>query len=163
MTVGDQTVSDGDYPETVVEVLDDNLRFNPAALRAVREFRGAGPWRGSVNERKDKFRRLNRALSLAYDIAEPRLVFGRIDGGNSGVSFYVPADHRIVLLGRLSVVTFLHEFAHARGMGERRATRWSLNLFRRCFPRQFARLIHRGHMLVRPEEAVAPRTTKCSN
>jgi len=163
MTEGDENVSDADYPETVVEVLDDNLRFNRAALQAVREFRKVGPWRGSLDERKDKFRRLNRALSAAYDITETDLKFGRVDGTISGASHYIPAFHRIVLVGRLSVVTFLHEFAHARGMGERRAARWSVNLFRRCFPRQFSRLIHRGHMLVRPEEAVADRIPKCAN
>jgi len=161
MSEGDQDVRDADYPETVVEVLDDHMRFNLVALKAVREFHEAEPWRGSLDERKDKFRRLNRALSSAYDITEPRLVFGRIDGSSSGASHYMPSLHRITLVGKLSVVTFLHEFGHARGMNERRTATWSLNLFRRWFPRQFARLIHRGHMLIRPDEAVADRTPKC--
>lgn len=155
-------VRDAEYPETVVEVLDDQLFFNLDAIRAMQKFHQVGPWRGSLDERKDKFRRVNRALATAYDIAEPDFVFGRIDGSNSGASHYIPVFHRIVLLGKLSVVTYLHEFAHARGMDERAATRWSVNLFRRCFPRQFSRLIHRGHVLVRPEEAVAARTSKCA-
>ena len=46
---------------------------------------------------------------------------------------------------RLSVVTYLHEFAHAMGRDERGACRWSLNLFRRVFPEQFARLRTDGH------------------
>ena len=52
-------------------------------------------------------------------------------------------------VGRLSVVTFLHEFGHALGYGERGACRWSINLFRRCFPRSFARCRQAGHTLVR--------------
>jgi len=126
------------------------MRFKAPALRAVRRFAESNPWRGTMNERKQKFLTLNRALAEAYGIAEPDLRFGRIDGSSSGSSHYIPALHRIVLVGKLSVVTYLHEFAHARGMGERDACRWSINLFRRCFPRQYARLVGRGHMLIRP-------------
>ena len=80
MIEGELIVRDTEYPETVVEILDDALHFNPAALQAVREFRETGPWRGSLGERKNKFRRLNRRLSSAYNIVEPDLIFGRIDG-----------------------------------------------------------------------------------
>lgn len=139
-----------DYPETVIEVVDATMRFKPAALRAVRCFAQSSPWRGSLDERKEKFLTLNLALAEAYCIAEPDLRFGCIDGSSSGDSHYIPARRCIVLVGKLSVVTFLHEFAHARGMGERNACRWSINLFRRCFPRQYARLVGRGHMLIRP-------------
>jgi hypothetical protein len=79
----------------------------------------------------------------------PDLRFERLDGGPSGDSGYSPALHRIALRGKLSVVTFLHEFGHARGFGERQACRWSLNLFRRCFPRSFARCTACGHVLLR--------------
>lgn len=140
------------YPETVNEVLDPNAKYKPAALRAVRSFARSRPWSGSLDERKEKFRRLNHDLADAYGIPEPELAFGSLDGSHSGNSHYIPAFHRITLLGKLSVVTYLHEFAHSRGMGERGACRWSINLFRRCFPRSFARLAHAGHMLVRQRE-----------
>lgn len=139
-----------DYPETVLEVIDDGIEFRPRALRAVREFAEAGPWRGSLDERREKFRRLNKSLAEVYGIVEPSLRFGLIDGSCSGGSHYMPALHQITLVGKLSVVTYLHEFAHARGMGERGACRWSINLFRRVFPRQFARLVGRAHMLIMP-------------
>lgn len=138
------------YPSTVIEVLDDHMRS--AALRTVRAFAESRPWAGSVEERKEKFHELNRALSKAYDTTEPELVFGRLDGTSSGSSHYIPRLHRIVLVGKLSVVTYLHEFAHSRGMGEQGACRWSINLFRRCFPKQFGKLVHVGHTLIRPAE-----------
>ena len=136
------------YPETVLEIIDDDMRFRMSALRTVRSFAQSHPWRGSLPVRKEKFRGLNESLAAAYGIPEPELAFGEIDGSRSGASHYIPALHRIVLVGRLSVVTFLHEFAHARGMDERRACRWSINLFRRCFPGHYARLLHRGHTLI---------------
>lgn len=138
-----------EYPQTVIEILRPQMRFAPAGLKAVGSFAASGPWSGSLTEREVKFRRLNRDLSVAYGIAEPQLGFANIDGSSSITSRYIPAVHRIVLVGKLSVVTYLHEFAHARGMGERAACRWSINLFRRCFPRQYAKLAHEGHTLVR--------------
>jgi hypothetical protein len=149
------TLPDNDYPTTVIEILDDQMRFKPAALRALRAYRASHAWRGAPDERKEKLRQLNRDLATAYGRPEPELIFGELDGTSSGHSSYAPAQHRIVLTGRLSVVTFLHEFAHARGMSERGATRWAVNIFRRVFPRQYSRLVHVGHMLVRPEDIAA--------
>ena len=141
-----------DYPATVVEVLDDQISFRPATLRAAHIFAKSNPWRGSLDQRKKKICKLNQSLATVYGIRKPELVFGNLDGSSSGRSYYEPGRHRIALVGKLSVVTYLHEFAHARGMGEQGACRWSINLFRRCFPRQFSRLIQVGHTLVRPQD-----------
>ena len=140
------------YPEAVIEVLDDDIQYPPAVTDAVKGFAETNPWKGSQNSRRKKFQQVNRDLARACSIEEPTLNFGLLDGSSSGSSFYSPSDHRIVLTGKLSVVTFLHEFAHALGHDERKACRWSINLFRKCFPRQYSRLIHVGHTLVRPED-----------
>ena len=148
------------YPEAVIEVLDDAIQYSPAVTEAVERFAVANPWKGSLNSRKKKFQQLNGDLARACNIENPTLGFGSLDGGSSGSSFYSPRDHRIVLTGKLSVVTFLHEFAHALGHDEREACRWSINLFRKCFPRQYSRLIHVGHMLVRPQDFSAALTAQ---
>jgi len=128
------------------------MRFRPAALRAVRAFARSRPWQGTVEERKEKFSKLNRDLAEGYGIPVPDLAFGTLDGGGSGNSHYTPALHRIDLVGKLSVVTYLHEFAHSRGMRERAACAWSINLFRRIWPERYAKLVHVGHTLVRREQ-----------
>ena len=156
-------MSDADYPESVAEVLDDAMKFRPAALQAMRDFRDAKPWAGTIEERQEKFRVLNRALAAAYQIAEPELAFENLDGGSSGRSHYVRSSHRIVLVGKLSVVSYLHEFGHARGYGERMACRWSINLFKRIFPRRFSRLIQVGHMLVHPRTLGRPSPSNPSS
>jgi hypothetical protein len=145
------------YPQTVLEVLEPTMSFPADVVEAMRRFTDAGPWSGTVEQRKQKLRELNRALAQACNIAEPQLVFERLDGGSSGGSYYAPRQHRIVMVGRLSVVTYLHELAHARGLGEREACRWSINLFRQTFPRQYGRLVHRGHMLMRACDASPTR------
>jgi hypothetical protein len=107
------------------------------------------PWRGTPAERLTKFGDLNRALAAAYGIESPALSFSVTDpAGGRGNGCYSRWIHAIFLFGKLSVVTYLHEFAHARGMDERQAVRWSVNLFRRCFPRSFARCRAVGHVLV---------------
>jgi hypothetical protein len=138
------------YPATVAEVLDPTLKFKATALAAVRAFARSKPWRGSIAARKEKFLALNRELAAAYGIPEPRLVFAGVEACvSSGASSYRPATDTITLAGKLSVLTYLHEFSHARGADERQACRWSINLFRRCFPRSFARCRAEGHTLVR--------------
>lgn len=137
------------YPDTVREVLDDDMRFNADALRAVHDLRRSRPWTGTADERRQKFARLVVALSNAYAIEVPRLVFRENDNAGGGGK-YLPLSRTLVLGGRISVITALHEFAHHRGMGERAACRWSINLFKRVFPNEFARCRHEGHMLRAP-------------
>jgi len=144
-----------DYPDAVVEVLDDQMTYPLAVLEALRRFAEAGPWQGSLNSRKKKFQQLNQDLARTCRIKRPSLAFRDLGRGNSGASHYLPGHHRIVMVGKLSVVTFLHEFGHALGYGERDACQWSINLFRQCFPRQYAKLIHVRHTLIRPQDVDA--------
>ena len=143
------------YPATVAECLDERARYRRGVVAAVSAFRDESPWRGTLEERKVKFGRLNAALARAYGMPEPELRFERIDGTFSGASTCRrggPGEPAVITMrGRLSVVTYLHEFAHALGRGESGACRWSLNLFRRVFPAQFARLRADGHTVRRTE------------
>jgi hypothetical protein len=141
-----------EYPDTVVEVIDDKMTFPPEVIRVASELARSRPWTGTLAERKEKFRQAAVDLAVALGIRPPELRFGRIDGSFSGASYYEPRHHRVVLSGRLSIITMFHEVGHALGFGERQATAFSVNLFKRCFPRQFARLIHRGHTLLRPQD-----------
>ena len=137
------------YPRSVEEVLDQSITFNPLALRAVQSFARSRPWRGTIDERQLKFRKLHNDLCLAYRLdPQPRLIIGNEPLSCSGNSGFIPAMNTIILRGRLSVVTYLHEVGHARGMNERRAARWSINLFRRCFPKSWSRVTIDGHNLL---------------
>jgi hypothetical protein len=136
------------YPETVLEVLNPPVQFRPAVVEAVKAFAKSKPYRGTTEERMEKFLALHGELCRIYE-KKTRLMFGDIDGGDSGGSYYRPSADTITVTGKLSVVTYLHEFAHALGRDERGAVRWSVNLFRLCFPRSFARCVSVGHVLRR--------------
>ena len=136
------------YPRTAAECLDPHRKYKPAVLRAVKAFARSKPFVGTVVERQEKFKALNTALAAAYNVPEPCLIFQTDETRDSGSSCFVPASRTIILRGRLSVVTLLHEIGHSLfGRSERRACRWSLNLFRRCFPRSWARLQFEGHVV----------------
>jgi hypothetical protein len=136
-----------DYPQTAAEVLDENMKFPPAVLRAVRAYARSKPWLGALQERRDKTRALHTALGKANKISAPKLLFGDHGEGDSGRSCCIPAIGIVILRGKTSVISALHEWSHyVYGPSERQACRWSLNLFRRCFPRSWARLKFEGHM-----------------
>ena len=132
-------------------MLDPPVRFRPSVLAAVKQFARSKPYRGTTDERMTKFRDLHDDLCDIY--GRPTLLaFQLLDGSDSGASNYRPTADVITLCGRLSVVTYLHEFAHALGRDERGAVRWSVNLFRACFPRSFARCAQTGHTLRRGDQ-----------
>jgi len=131
-----------DYPKTVAECIDDKMKYRKATLDAVKEFRGLRPWKGTLRERRNKIVHLHRVLCEIY-------------AKDIGIAFvpeaesqYIPEEN-IIVLKNLSVVTFLHEFAHTLGKDEKDACRWSLNLFKRCFPKSFAKSTKVGHLLIR--------------
>jgi hypothetical protein len=73
--------------------------------------------------------------------------FEDLGGGDSTKSYYNRSSHTIHMTGKLSVITALHEFAHAMGRNERGAVKWSVNLYRVTFPRLFASMEHDRYML----------------
>lgn len=140
----------GDYPETVAEVLDDNLDFEPETNAAMERFKASHPWRGSQEEIQAKFHVLNEELAKVYKIKTPTLLFLKRP------SVYVPILNLINLQvendGRYSVVVFLHEFGHALKKKERETCTWSINLFRKHFPKSFSRLEPNKHLLYRKDK-----------
>lgn len=139
-----------EYPKTVQEVLDDNIKFRKGTDEAIIKFKKSRPWAGDV---KSKFRELNSDLAEVYGIQEPQLVF--VDKFAYG-SCYFPLGNLIILEkekdGKYAVVVFLHEFGHALGKNEKKTCRWSINLFRKHFPGSYNKLVPKGHLLYKPEE-----------
>lgn len=130
------------YPDTVAECIDDKLKFRQDTADAILRFKKIFPWRGTIRERRAKLRYLNRQLCGIYGI-DVRMVFNR-----QTLSCYKPSLN-LIILSDCSVVTYLHEFAHALGRRETGACRWSLNLFKRYFPKSYAGNKHDGHMLIK--------------
>jgi hypothetical protein len=65
---------------------------------------------------------------------------------------YQPNSKTIVLdKNNPSIISTLHEYAHhILGPDELEACRWSVWLFKKCFPNEYAKLTWKGHMLKKP-------------
>ena len=138
-----------DYPQSIEELDLDAIQLAPEIVEAARRFAASHPWRGTLKQRKAKFRTAIREICVAANAKPPRVIFAVDEEMDSGRSCCVPALGLIVLRGRLSVVTALHEVMHLlHGPSEKIAVARSLALFRAAFPRSFRRLTFRGHMAV---------------
>jgi hypothetical protein len=158
-----------DYPETVEEVIDDNIKYRKGVVKTIRQFKAAKLWGSKTNqERLDGLKAIAVCLAPLYEIEVPTVTTDGIDLNatvrdtkmkDSGESTYTPSTHTITMRGNLSIITFLHEFGHALGKDERGACKWSINLFKKVFPAQYDKLNHDGHTLrrQRPNEDAIDR------
>lgn len=145
-----------EYPKTVAECIDDDLKYRKGTGTAIQKFRDSQPWRGTVEEIQYKFRLLNAELAKIYEIEAPNLVFCKeFPVGPCCFPTAVPAvivmEELRTSPGTYSVVAYLHEFGHAIGKDEKGTCRWSLNLFKRYFPKAYEALEPRGHLLFKKE------------
>jgi hypothetical protein len=139
-------------PETIavmVKFRDDIKPFKP------KEFSNA-----NVEEKKKKWKWFVDNMSLAYQIPIPTVNFGIFteeswkEKGASGSSNYNHITHTLTFMGRFSIVTLFHEFAHARGFDETDAVIWSINLGLRYFPITFNRMMDTNpgsHLMTRDD------------
>lgn len=135
------------YPNSIDELDLEAVQITPEVLAAVKRFARRKPYRGTAPERVEKFRTAVNDICRAAGAEQPRLVFAPDELQSSGNSCCIPALRAIILRGRLSVITTLHETAHLLfGPSERVACSWSLRLYRDCFPRSWSRLRFDGHV-----------------
>lgn len=150
-----------DYPPIVP--INEQLEYKSETLSVMRKFRDEKkPFRPKQysDEAKEsklkKFKWLSEELSRIYEIPAPEVEIGIMDEetwktpSSSGSSYYTNINHKIIMEGRFSVITFLHEYGHARGFDETDATIWSANLFKRIFPVSYSKLERSAHTLVQP-------------
>lgn len=123
----------------LADVVDEAMTFRPEVLEACRVLARTKPWRGEWDARLTNLQDLGRSLCAAYGLEGWQVVHVGSRSGCSGASRVDRRLKRIQLTGRLSVVTVLHLFARVQGKSGLEAIRWSINLFRRTFPKSFGR------------------------
>ena len=145
------------YPATVAEVIGE-VDYKIEVYAAAKAASNSYMWRGTVAERKVKFQTLHNNLTAIYG-KTTKLKFMGLDSdveARHGNGCYNPATDTITLINKLSVITYLHEFAHAMfGSDENVACSWSINLFRICWPVSFSKLVANGHMMVQADSIAA--------
>lgn len=132
--------------------IDDSIRFPRETHRALREFARSKPWRGTVKERQEKFLALHARLCEIYSL-ETKLIFETREHCTTSIySRYDRKRNAVILVGRLSVVSYLQMLAYALDCRGEQVVKWSVNLFKRRFPISFGRCVFVGHVLVRKTE-----------
>jgi hypothetical protein len=135
---------------TVESVINPRVKLNRAAYAVVRAFRRSKAWQGTYEERLVKFTALAAGLSDAYGLDPVRIVFHGVENRDRpGDGLFHSEEDTIHLIGKLSVVTFLHCFGRARGQTKGEAFAWSLSIFKKMFPVSFSRCNAVGLMLIR--------------
>ena len=179
-----------DKPDFVMAVIDEELQFPENALEGLRNFKshfkmeGPGTFQERMAARIDGMRTLMMIMADDYHIPAVTVRMSNIvPNGDSSSSYYNSAENLIMMIGKLSIITLLHEFAHALQWTSAdeviTATRepnpepwarvYSLTLFRKMYPVAFERLgvstgsTSEGFCLVSPsehpeEEVTAPGT-----
>ena len=134
------------YP-TKEEILSKTPRIKEKTFLIIKtwkeeEFKN---WKDKTNE--EKFEKLKKLISyisiLGYE-QQPNIEQGIID-------CYCPNKKTIYLnKDNPSILTALHETSHfLHGKSELTACRWSIHLFKTCFPKLFNNLKWEGHMLIK--------------
>jgi hypothetical protein len=145
--------NDCNYPSSIDEVLDDTITYRKSLIKLMKQYKKYGPWEGKTVEKAAKLYWLHMNLCKIYGANvtisfDPSILLGNETKNGNG--WYSPVNSHIHISGKVSVLTFLHEWGHAlHGPSERLACWWSINLFRKIFPENYKRLYRRanGHLL----------------
>jgi hypothetical protein len=132
----------------VAEAISDNVQFTPEIVQAVKNVRAAKLFQGTLAERQEKFRTFHAAMCKAMDVSiELKFKPGR------KLSAYRLTHKTGTLIGRLSLVTYFYIMSHAAQYDFNGQMTFSINLFRKYFPRSFARCEQQGLYLVHPKKS----------
>lgn len=150
-------------PTCIADVLIDDPKFPVGVCVAANRFAKSKPFRGTYDERQDKFAATVALLNEALDM---NVGLRCVDGHDESTSLasYIdgsdPDNPTIVMVGKLSATTLLYMYAWCmapfddRMLGHWGRMRWAANIMRRFFPRSFAGLDTSGIFLVRRTQGV---------
>jgi hypothetical protein len=153
------------FSESVEQLVTEMQSKEEQLIKILKEFRELNPWTGKIKDRKQKFKwaheqiagNYGKKVSLVFDI--PKRYSNQY---YSGHSHYNSVKNEIVLKGKLSVITFLHEWGHAllgvdgtQMEREKISHLWSENLFMKVWPDKWEKLKRgRNQILVKPKPEV---------
>ena len=134
------------YP-TREEILEgEETVFPPEILGGMKSFKKL--WRMAAG---DEAMRLNLLKSMLGGLNE-QMHGEEVNIERGECYYYQPTTKTIRIPEKLSIISCLHELGHhLKGASELEACRFSVHLFKQCFPKAFAKLRWDGHMLVKSQ------------
>jgi hypothetical protein len=134
------------------EITSPSISYKTATIMAVKGWRN-NTWKTAKSgDEATKITAL-QGLVTALNTVYTKTVSLVLDTEAPQGAHYHPESNTIHL-NKPSIITTLHEYAHALfGTSEKKACRWSVQLFAKVWPKSFANLEWNGHMLVRKPNA----------
>jgi len=129
------------YP-TKEEILEKEQKFKPETIEIIKTWKKI-EW--NAEKSFESLKALAKVLASIYE-KPVRVEFV----SNYPTCCYQPATQTIIINNSTSIISLLHEFAHhLYGPSELKACRWSVWLFKKTFPKSYAKLKWQGHMLIK--------------
>jgi len=115
-----------------------------------RYFRKTGFWRKSNEEKLQVMQNALTELNVVYNkdvrlVYEHNEFFRLVTGGGR-----YDSNSNTIYLYRFSLMTFLHEFAHALGYNQNDAVIWSHKVFKEAMPVLYQKSLQRGLFIHSP-------------
>ena len=134
------------YP-TKEEILETPVKFRKGTILIVKLWKTTAfkNWKlSTTGDKLEKLTELTKALSKIYRIKPPTMV-------PYSVYAYEPETQSILVdIANPSIISTLHELGHhIFGKSERKVCRWSIWLFKECFPLSYKKLKWENHLLIK--------------
>lgn len=147
-TIEHQCMTTSKYP-TKKEIMEVQLTFPEPVIEAVEKWKRH--WYRGWDQRYKYIRIISLQdlvylISLTQEGEAPKVTTAEIDA-------YYP-DLKIITIKKKhpSIISTLHEYGHhLYGDSELKACRWSIQLFKECFPYEFEELVWTGHLLTKKQ------------
>lgn len=133
------------YAATLLNIVDDGMKFQQGAVAALRIYKGHRRTFTTNEERLEGLQRLVTKLAQTYGIRPPTIVpHGPIDSEQPGEAYFDEGSNAIITRGALALMPVLRGVCSAiylDAADPRRQAKWSVNLFRKVFPEEFAAMM----------------------
>jgi hypothetical protein len=143
------TLNPSNYPSPE-QIMKNPVDFREDTLEAVREWKKEyfdNMWKDLSNDH-----RLMRLHTLVAKLSSVYGVSPSVERYDDHYAFNPSRNLISFDAAHPSIISTLHEFRHAiNGPDETSACRWSVHLFKQCFPKQFDQLMFKPgtHLLVK--------------
>ena len=135
------------------ELLRREYAYKEGINEALLSFKAERPFKQELEAKKGCFKRLHENLNGIHNRKTGLIFHSSIENNTqSGNSHFNLMEDSITLMGRISLITYLHEYAHALGFNnELDARAWSIKLFKKTFPKSFKKLKYVNGMMLKQQ------------
>lgn len=138
--------------------MSENIPNESAFKSALKKAKKSKLWRGTIEERKQKFIALHSELNAIYG-RDIKLEFIDVSAnydtvsGASGASGYIAPINTLFIVHKLSVITFIQLWIRALGVDTVSSVSLSEDIFKEIFPLSARKLVNINGLFIKASDA----------